>query len=405
MGKYQPKKFWNHYFILVILIYLLTMVVIRLLDNTLAIYAKTVADSESYGGNLTTFFTLGSIITALFSGRLIDRVKRRWILLAALVLFAVSVGLCAVADAPWQMYVLRVFQGVSKAAICVTTGAMAADVVPPERMGEGIGYYGFGTAISMAFGPLVGLLLVSDGNFTVLFCVAALLMTGGALLSLPLNYEGKGLVQPQAGDSAGKAQEKGLWKFVEKKALPASVVQFLSQAGSSTILVFAMLYASKELGLGTLPIALFYLMMALSMFLMRILSGRAVDRGEILKVAVISLGGAIIGYLMLGFLAPKSVVLYILSAGFYGLCHGGVAGAMNAQAVVASPPERKGAAMSTFNLMMDLGMFIASYVFGIILENSSYRVLFSGAALCAGAALALSVLFFRKKKKRGSVQQ
>lgn len=378
-------------------IYLLTMVVIRLLDNTLAIYAKSVAGSESYGGNLTTFFTLGSIVTALFSGRLIDRVKRRWILLGALALFAVSVALCAVAAEKWQMYLLRVFQGVSKAAICVTTGAMAADVVPKERMGEGIGYYGFGTAISMAFGPLVGLLLVSDGNFTLLFCAAAGLMALGAVLSLPLNYEGRGKKElPPA--PVREKEERGLWKFVEKKALPASTVQFLSQAGSSTILVFAMLYASEELKLGTLPIALFYLVMAASMVLMRILSGRAVDRGRILQVALISLGGAIVGYLMLGFLAPRSVVLYVAAAAFYGLCHGGVAGAMNAQAVVASPPNRKGAAMSTFNLMMDLGMFVASYIFGIVLEKTNYQVLFLGAAGCAAAALCLSLVFFRRKK-------
>ena len=400
MERYKPKKFWNHYFVLVIVIYLLTTLVIRLLDNTLAIFAKAVADSESYGGNLTTFFTLGSVIASTFCGRLIDQTKRRWILLASLVLFSVSVFLCAIATDKWHMYALRVFQGMSKAGFMVTSGAMVADVVPRERVGEGIGYYGFGQALSMAIGPLVGLVLVADGNFSFLFCVAGGALALAAVLSLTLNYEGRGPIVPAAKKEKSDApsDEKGLWKFIEKKAIPASLVQFFGFAGSATIIVFAMLYATDALELGLLPIALFYALMAVTMFIMRILSGKAVDRGNAVTVPVICLAGAIVAYILLGFFAPGSVVLYVLAGGFYGLCHGGLTSAMNAQAILASPPERKGAAMATFNLFMDLGIFVSSFVLGLVLEHSGYPLLFTCGAVCAATALVLTVIFFRKKK-------
>ena len=70
----------------------------------------------------------------------------------------------------------------------------AADVLPQERLGEGIGYYGLGQAVSMSFGPALALMLANtnppENLFVGLTCCSAVALALGLLVRYEHDPEG-----------------------------------------------------------------------------------------------------------------------------------------------------------------------------------------------------------------------
>ena len=51
---------------------------------------------------------------------------------------------------------IRFLHGMSWGAVTTGGSTIASDIVPMERRGEGIGYFGMSFTIAMAIGPSVG---------------------------------------------------------------------------------------------------------------------------------------------------------------------------------------------------------------------------------------------------------
>ena len=47
--------------------------------------------------------------------------------------------------------------------------ALVADVIPAQRRGEGIGYFGLGSTVAMAVAPALGVMLLTDFSANILF--------------------------------------------------------------------------------------------------------------------------------------------------------------------------------------------------------------------------------------------
>ncbi|WP_153945115.1 MFS transporter, partial [Acinetobacter baumannii] len=51
---------------------------------------------------------------------------------------------------------LRFVHGISFGVVTTATGAIASDLVPEERKGEGIGYFAMSMNLAMVLGPFIG---------------------------------------------------------------------------------------------------------------------------------------------------------------------------------------------------------------------------------------------------------
>ena len=49
--------------------------------------------------------------------------------------------------------------------LTTTAGAIAADLIPDERRGEGTGYYATAMNVAMAIGPFLGIFISAHANF------------------------------------------------------------------------------------------------------------------------------------------------------------------------------------------------------------------------------------------------
>ncbi len=398
----HPNRLWNRYFILVLLIGLATAIAMQILNATIALYAASLGASTSFIGAMATLFALTAGLTRLLSGNLSDLYGRRMFMAAGSVVFAASIfGFGAIAILP-VLLLTRTLQGLGFASVSTASGAAVIDVVPKSRMGEGLGFYSLGTAVSMAAGPMIGLAFAQQGQFSQLYIVTACIMAASFVLSLLTTYEKKRVLQePKDGTGLADSQHeiaveqpvRGIWRFIEKKALPASLLFMLFCVALSCIMTFLPLYARDE-GIGS--ISTFFLVEAAAMFLIRFATSKTFDRKGALPVLLPGLALGVLSCLLL--LVLKSEALFLIPAALIGASLGISLPVYNALAIKDAPVRRRGTASATFMLFVDVGVGLGGTLWGIMLDLSSknYSLMFMGAAAFMLLSLVLCILIYRK---------
>lgn len=304
---------------------------------------------------------------------------------------------------PAIVYALRVIQGIGKGIGSVALASAVADVVPKNRMGEGIGYYGLGSTLSIALGPMIGLALVSGKNFDLIFfsCTAGLLLC--MLAGFFVNYErDPKYALPETAEEGRSAHADtryhGLWRLFERSALPAALVMFMYGAGYTPVLVYITLYATKVLGVPQASAGIYLVVGGAAMLITRLVIGRLIDRHGVLELLVI---GNVIGVLSnLVLLWVKGGFLYYASGALYGFATAMVYPSLQAAVMVDAPDDRRGTANSLLLFGLDFGILITSAVFGF-LQNTfgSWTLTFSLGALFYAVGAALSILFMSNKAR------
>jgi EmrB/QacA subfamily drug resistance transporter len=107
----------------------------------------------------------------LVFGSLADRIGRRRVLVAGLVVFAGASLLCGLAGDPVVLDVARGVQGIGAAAMFATSLALLAQEFEGERRGFAFGVWGAVSGAAIALGPLVGGALVDAIDWEWIFFV------------------------------------------------------------------------------------------------------------------------------------------------------------------------------------------------------------------------------------------
>jgi EmrB/QacA subfamily drug resistance transporter len=101
-------------------------------------------------------YTLSFAVLLMTAAALGDRLGRRRVFAAGLVLFAVSSAACALAPNAGALIAARAVQGAGAAAIMPVALALLNSAFPPARRGWAIGIYGSVTGLAVLLGPVLG---------------------------------------------------------------------------------------------------------------------------------------------------------------------------------------------------------------------------------------------------------
>lgn len=398
----QRPKLWTRYFIAVILMEVILSMAMTVMDNVLAIYADDVTGSKSYGGQLTTAFTFGAIALSPFVGRLIDRRGRQKVAVVGLALYAAICFACMLTDEKAVFLSLRVVQGFAKAIAQITVVVMAADVIPKERMAEGLGYDSLGFAISFAIGPTIAMALLGDGRYDLVFGTCGCLLLLAVGLCLTMNYEKTGRYELEMQADDGR---RGIKKFVEPTALPGALVRFFGNFAAACVIVFVMLFATSVLGYNNLQMSGFFFCASAGMLISR-LFGRVIDRHDPLIILIPALLMMTVCLLLLALGAREYYVLYLIAGLCFGLEEGSAYPGLRAVAVLDAPGDRKGVVNSMLDFAMDGGIMLGSFVLGFVIDAGSapdqydgFQTMFLIGAVCAVLAAVFAAIFYNKKAR------
>lgn len=413
----ENNRIWTKFFILLMIAAFFTTLCDNMMDSTLVLYATDTWNSKKTGGLLTSFFTAGSIIMAFFSRKLVDSYGRRKCFLSAAALFIISAILMALF--PYRAVALsaRFFQGCAKGLAMVASASMVADIIPAERLGEGMGYYGIAQSLPGALGPVIALAAISGGNYMLLFllCASTYLFAGTAVNFV--NYEKNSsnnrkerlaAAQETASSNEPGTTLRGIWKLIEKKAMIPSVIFTIFLFSTVVVLIFLTDYARDVLRIPNDRIAYFFTFSTIAGILMRMFCGRISDRFGALPVLLPSYLLHILGLFLLMYYASDSYFLFLLAGVFYGIGNAVVIPVLNSVAVVDSPKGRASAANAAFYFLMDVGILAAATIIGVVLDSASsmhagYKISYAISILGCVIALILSLLFLnnssREKRK------
>ncbi len=343
-------------------------------------YLKQVGATEVGIGLLVGTASAAAIGIRPPLGRFMDTRGRRAVLLAggALATLA-SASYFLVSGFGPLIFALRVVHGSAEAMLFAALFAFASDIVPESRRIEGIALFGVSGLIPMAIGAALSDVIIQRGGYKPLFAVATAAALLGALATLPLRD-----VPHQPGEPP-----RGVWASVTERALVPLWVCGLAFATSlAAPFAFMKTYASTH---GNGDVAPYFSAYGVAATLVRVFFGRAPDRLGPKPVLYPSMVAYVAGLFTL-LLGERPHVMEI--SGFLcGIGHGFVFPILLGMVVTRANERERGAALSVFTALFDLGNVIGGPLLGLVARRAGYGVMFaSSAALAISGLVALTAL-------------
>jgi MFS family permease len=368
------RIFTKHYNIMLI-VSLLTFTGHYMLMATLPLYAKELSGSNVLAGMMITSLTISALIFRPVFGPLIDTRGRKLILVTGAVLFVVVSLSYQFAQTVLLLILLRLVNGIGFSAHTSAAGTIISDLTPKARLSEGIGYYGISVIVGTAIGPALGLYFAKAAGYSTLFLVVFFFWLLALIISLFINYEKK---VPKSPDHAARKKEK----FVERTAILPSLIMFFVCLTFGAVITFLPSFgvAREIVGIGA-----FFTVYSITVLISRLMTGKIADRHGFRIVLVPSLIALVIAMVILAF--AGSLMMVLVAAVFFGIGFGTSYPITNAIIIKRCPADRRGAATSTLLAAMDIGIGLGAFVWGFVVEASSFTVVYLASAVCAVLAL------------------
>ena len=144
--------------------------------STLSLFAEKLTGTVVFAGYLSLAYSATALITRPISGMLSDRRGRVKILIIGSALCVLACILYGFTISLVLLLLIRVLNGIGMSMNTTSAGAAVPDIVPKERLAEGIGIFGLYTTVAQAIGPFIALAIVGSGelnSFKKLFLVSA----------------------------------------------------------------------------------------------------------------------------------------------------------------------------------------------------------------------------------------
>ncbi|GAX42299.1 major facilitator superfamily protein [Tolypothrix sp. NIES-4075] len=354
---------------------------------TLPLYVEHVGATKQQIGIVMGSFAIGLLLSRSWLGKTADRRGRKIVLLIGTLVAAIApFGLLVVKSIP-LLILLRVFHGISIAAFTTGYLALVADLSDETNRGEVIGYMSLVTPIGLAIGPAIGGYLQAGAGYTALFVCAAALGGLAALCILPVVNPPVKTTEPSENNNSQ------LWRILisPRVRIPA-VVMLLIGLAFGNLHTFAPLYI-KSTGVD-LNAGLFYTAGAIASFSVRLFTGRASDRFGRGLFITISLVVYTIAMLLLW--KANSAEQFLFAAIIEGAGAGTLMPMISTIVADRALPQERGRIFAVCLTGLDVGIAIASPVFGSIAELVGYRDMFSYAALIVFLAFVIFITMSSK---------
>ncbi|MEV0558882.1 MULTISPECIES: MFS transporter [unclassified Streptomyces] len=394
-------------------------------------------------------YTLVLAALLMLAGSTADRIGRKRVFMAGLVVFTIGSVLCSLAPNLESLVVFRMIQAVGGSMLNpVAMSIITNTFTDPRERARAIGVWGGVVGISMAAGPLVGGLLVDSVGWRSIFWInlpvglAALLLTLryvpesrapkarrpdpvgqflvivllGSLTYAIIEAPSSGAGQTLAFGGVALAALVTLLRYEPRRDEPlidlrffrsapfsgATVVAISAFAALGGFLFLSTLYLQNVRGLDALHAGLWMLPMAVMTFICAPLSGRLVgNRGPRLPLLIAGTAMTASGVLFAGFEAETANVTLVIGYFLFGLGFGFVNAPITNTAVSGMPRAQAGVAAAVASTSRQIGQTLGVAVIGAVLASgvgsSSYRDTFVAAArpawwIIAACGLAVLVL-------------
>lgn len=344
-----------------------------LLMTTVAIFAiQQFNASASSAGMAASIFFLGSIISRLFAGSLLNKFGAKKVMYISLAFHLVFAFFYFFTPTLWILCLVRCLQGATFGIASTAVNTTVMQSLPDHRKGEGTGYFSLSATIATAIGPFAGIYVSNHFNQQGLITFASI-VSGLALLCAILVTAKVKSTQTTTEPIQEKTSFFKLDQLITKEVLPFASLTFFIGVCYASIISFINLYAI-QINLVSAA-SYFFSVFALFLLISRPIAGKVLDtKGDNIVVypAIISF---MIGMFCLSF-SHTPLMLFIASA-FCAIGFGTYISSIQVIGVRRVSTQRMGGAIATFYMGLDIGIAVGPILLGLIISHSGYRIMYA----------------------------
>ena len=359
--------------------------VFHILIPTLPIYLSKLGSSEVEIGVLIGSLGFSSLVLRPFVGRALLKIPERHFMITGALIFALASIAYLLTSPFWPFLMVRIFQGIAMAFFYTAAVTLITNISPEGHRGQSLSYFYLAFNISFALAPALGMFLITQFSFPLLFLICLGLSLCSIFFSTQL---GKRQIDPLEGVS------NQVESFLSRKAIPPSIMAFFGNIIWGALTTFFPLYALNQ---GVTNPGFFFSAFAIILILGRVFGGKLVDLYSREKVILPCCTTYIISMAILAF--SKTLPMFILVAVIWGIGNAFFWPTLLAY-VLERAGSSRGPAIGTFTAIGDLGIFLGPVIMGIVLRFTNYPVMFLCLALIGIINLSYFFFFVRKKGRR-----
>jgi MFS family permease len=379
-----PQKntvIWNPVYRCVFTANALLFLGIQMVNTLIAKYADYLGAAPVTVGIVSSLFAFTALVFKIFSGPAIDSFNRKYILMVAIFVIALSFFGFGFSRSVGMLFVFRLFQGCGQAFTATCCLALAADSLPPDKFSAGIGTFTLAQAACQAIGPAAALSLAEMAGYKLTFIIAGCLTLGAVAAASRIS-----IIHQK--NKVFKISPKTI---AAKEAIIPAILLFFLQMTFSTINAFLVIFAGNR---GVMNIGLFYTLYAAAMLISPRTIGSIADRFGFVKAVTPALIFFALSFFIIS--VSNSLLMFLMAAIVAAFGYGAAQPAVQTICMKSVPETRRGAASSTSYIGQDLGNLAGPIIAGTIVEQMGYPIMWRTMIIPVAAVMFLSIVFRRQ---------
>lgn len=337
---------------------------------TLPLYIIAIGGSPADNGLATWAFALASVLTRPLAGALADRHGHKPVLVLGALAFGAGPLLYTLGSTVPLLLGARAIHGIGMALFTTTYQAFMADLLAPERYGEGLGLANAASVVTMAGGPLFGEWAAQEFGFGPLFLTLGAIGGAGMVATLALPGQAPDGDDPVAEFTSGTA---GLRRALGQPGVFAGALgmALLGLPFGAFIVFLPLLAAARGLG-GTGWVFAVY---ALTSCLMQPLAGRVADRWGTGRTALAGL--VLVGLAVAGLAVAADPWALLGLAVVFGVGYGAARTGLDACVQGSSEPALRGSGAAIEYTAHDLLIGLGGWMLGLLASAAGYSAMYA----------------------------
>jgi MFS transporter, FSR family, fosmidomycin resistance protein len=361
VGAVSAAHFVSHYYILLLA---------PLLPFVRADYGVSYTE---IGFAFAAFNTVSAVLQTP-AGFLVDRLGARILLVAALLIGAVSFAIAGLVDSFWMLVAMFALAGVGNAVYHPADYALLSHYVPAKQTGSAYSVHTFAGMLGSAVAPASLLMMQSLWGWRGAFVASGVL---GVVVAAFILMVRENAVEPQQAPAARAGADNGNWRLLTSAPILLNLLFFMLLAMMSgaiynySVVALGALY---ETPVSTANIALtcFLLLSAGGVLIGGLVAGRTTRHGMVatLSLVAIALVTALIANIDLGTLLL--IAAMTVTGFFFGLM-------MPSRDMIVrevTPPGSFGKVFGFVTTGFNIGGIVSPLIFGAVMDHGSPRLVF-----------------------------
>lgn len=387
----KTNSLWTGLYIGLLFISSLTSASFSMVSPIITKYAYSFGVSLTLAGTISGLVSVTALIFRPVSSLLTDRCSKKVLLIISVAGNAIAMIGYALAPNLIVLIICRVLHGLLMALNSVVIVAFGTELVPDEKLGEGIGYLSLAQLLTASVGSYVGIELVNRVGFMGCFLGAAVILGIAAIALCFLRYNASTPI------ISNNSQSISIRDMIAKEAIPIAILGSVFAFGNGVAGNFLALLGDER---GLSNVGIYFTINAVMLLFIRPFAGKLLDKkglGFVIYPAYIFSAFALT---LIGM--AHSMWIIVVAAVLKAIGQSGGQPALQAAAIRRCGRARSGVAVGTYYIGVDIGNGLGPAVGGAIVDATSYGAMFFIVAGIMASAVVLYFFWSKSLKKVNS---